>query len=794
MTAFLWVLFLMTVVFIGFFNLGLLWGSFAIAICLLLLTICHHFCPLIVWLDAIFIVLALLVNIYPLRRLILSRFIFKAANNSIPTLSETEKQALNAGTVSFEGDLFSGEPSFKKLLSFKKAELTEEEQEFLDGPTEELCRMLDDWQIFEDQDLPKKAWQFIKDQGFLSMIIPKEYGGKEFSACAHSAVILKLGSRNLPAAISVGVPNSLGPAELLLRYGTKKQKLYFLPRLAKGEELPCFALTGPSAGSDAASIPDFGVICYAEFDGKNTLGIRLNWNKRYITLAPVATLIGLAFKLRDPDHLLSQKEELGITCALIPRGLKGIEIGQRHNPLNIMFQNGPITGTNVFIPLDYIIGGQAMIGQGWRMLMECLSAGRAITLPSSGSSSAMVAAMASGCYSRIRHQFGLPIGRFLGVQESLARIGTNAYLNLAALNFVLARITEGAQPPVASAIVKYHTTERCRQAINDAMDIHGGKGLCLGPKNYLTSLYRCAPINITVEGANILTRNMIIFGQGSIRCHPYLLKEMSALTNNDLKSFDQVFFEHTQFLYKNVMRAFVHGATCAHLVPAPASRAKKRFKQLSRYCAAFALVADVVTITLGAKLKRQENISAKLGDVLSYLYLASACLKRFHEDGQPDGDMPIINYLCDSLFHDIEQTMGEVYDNLPNRMVACFLRAISFPWGFRQKKQSDRLVHEVAQLMLYPNESFERMTTGIFKTKIKDNFLANLAEAQKKVVDAEDLEKRVRQAQKQNIVTGLSEEDVVNDANNKGIINQKEHEQLLEVVRLRAAIIAVDAF
>lgn len=795
MAIVLWLICLCISTFVfAYFNLGLLavsalWGALIAG---LIFYYNFNFCIFLI--ASIFLLLALILNIKFIRRQIITRLIFKKAQKIMPPLSKTEEEAINAGTVSFEGELFSGLPCFKRLLALKQANLSPEEQAFLDGPTEILCTMLDDWQIFKDEDLPVEVWQFIKDQGFMGMIIPKEYGGKGFSAALHSAVILKVGSRNLVAAISLGVPNSLGPAELLLKYGTKEQKDYYLPRLARGEDVPCFALTGPLAGSDAASIPDYGILCFEDFEGTRTLGVRLNWNKRYITLAPIATLIGLAFKLRDPEHLLSNEEERGITCALIPSNLPGIQIGKRHNPLNIMFQNGPIVGTNVFIPLSYIIGGPEKIGQGWRMLMECLSVGRAITLPSSGSASAMVSALATGCYARIRHQFGLYIGGFGGVQELLARIGTNAYVNMAALQFVVARIDEGANPSVLSAIVKYHTTERCRQAINDAMDIHAGKGICLGPKNYMINLYRCVPVNITVEGANVLTRNLIIFGQGAIRCHPFLLKEMQALSANNLASFDELIFSHLGFIARNFSRALFHGMTYAVFASAPAGLNKRHFQHLARYCAAFALMADLISITMGASLKRKENISAMLGDILSYLFLLSACLKRFYDEGQNKADVPFINYLSASLLYDIEERMREIIHNLPNRFIAALLHAACLPLGRTQKKAPNVNTEQVAMLMLAPSESLERLSKGIYKTKRADNFLTLLQETRNKAIKAEELEKRVRIAQKQGLIYGLSEEDLVNAARQKNIIDDKEHSQLLELTKLRAEVIGVDAF
>lgn len=795
MITLLWIICCVILIFVvGFFRVSLLLSTVLFFVYLFLLTVYTNFSLVMLCIDALFVALAIMFNVKPLRRLLFTKHVLKILKASSPPLSKTEEQALTAGSVSFEGEIFSGKPDFTSMLAQKPAQLSKEEQAFLDGPTEELCLMVDDWQIYQDKDLSKEAWQFIKDKGFLSMIIPKKYGGLEFSAAAHSAVILKLGSRNLPAAISVGVPNSLGPAELILRYGTEEQKDYYLSRLARGDEIPCFALTGPTAGSDAASIPDFGILCYQEFNGTKTLGIRLNFEKRYITMAPIATVIGLAFKFYDPDHLLFEESYQGITCALIPRNLPGIEIGKRHIPQNIMFQNGPVSGRDVFIPLDYVIGGQAMIGQGWRMLMECLGAGRGITLPSAGSGNAMVAALTSGCYARIRHQFRLPIGRFEGVQEVLARIGANAYVNLSALKFILASIDRGEEPAVASAIVKYHTTERARQAVNDAMDIHGGKGICLGPKNYLSFLYDCLPINITVEGANILTRNVIIFGQGSLRCHPYLLKELKATADNDPVVFDDVFVKHMGFLLQNLMRSIFRSLTNAFVLRGPRSLLRRRFNQITRYSTNFALLVDAAVITIRGGLKRKENISSKLGDLLSNMYLATACLKRFHDDNQPKEDLPIVEYICDHLFHDIEQTMKDVCHNLPNKMIGFVLRCICLPWGITQNKPLDQVGQKVAALMLYPNPSFARMTDGIFKTDAGNNFFATLMRAQEIIVAMEKQEKMVSNAKEQRVITGLTEIDLINDAKQKGIISDSDANKLLEVAKLRAEIISVDEF
>lgn len=790
--VFTWILAFFVIVFVScLFDAGLRWTSFLLAILLLMMNIFYQFSAALLTVSLIFVVLVILLNIKPLRIKLLTSLIFNMAKKAIPTLSKTEKEALSAGSVSFERELFIGKPSFKDLLKQKPYVLSKEEEDFLSGPTTELCRMLDDWQIYKDKDLPSSVWQFIKEQGFLGMIIPKKYGGKEFSASLHSAVIMKVGSKNFVAAITIGVPNSLGPAELLLKYGTDEQKNYYLPRLALGDEIPCFALTGPLAGSDAASIPDYGIVSFKEINGEKTLGIRLNFDKRYITLAPVATLIGLAFKLKDPDHLLSDEEERGITCALISRDTPGIDIGKRHFPFDIMFQNGPIKGRDVFIPLSNIIGGQEQIGKGWRMLMECLSVGRAITLPSSSTASSMITILATGSYARIRHQFGLAIGRFEGVQQLLARMAANTYINSSALRFVLNRIDAKEDPSVLSAIVKYHTTERCRQVVDDGMDIHAGKAICLGPKNYMANLYRGVPINITVEGANILTRNMIIFGQGSIRCHPYLLKEMKSLADNDLVSFDDALFSHIGYMLHNGARAFAHAISNGMFLSAPPSLLEKHYKRIARLSIAYAFVADIMCTTFGSKLKRKESLSARLGDILSYLFLASSVLKSFHDEGEKKEALPLVDYACEWLFYDIEKSFNEVFNNLPQRFLACFMRSVCFFWGMRPRLPSDKKSEQVAELLISESETLDKMTDVIYK---ENNFLSTLQEAKQKIIDAHELEKRIYKAKKSGIIYGLNEEDVVNEARKKNLINDHEYETLLDIAKIRADIIAVDAF
>jgi len=665
-------------------------------------------------------VFVLLFGVPALRRLFISNFILKLFRKILPQVSQTEQEALDAGTVWWDGELFSGRPRWSRLLAMPKTGLSAAEQSFLDNEVEQLCGMLDDWDITHNRaDLSPETWQFIKDKGFFGMIIPQEYGGLEFSAQAHSAVVAKVSSRSGTAGVTVMVPNSLGPAELLLKYGTQPQKDQYLRRLAKGLEVPCFALTGPFAGSDAGAIPDYGFVCKGEFNGQqDVLGMRVTWEKRYITLAPVATLLGLAFKLYDPDHLLGAETELGITLALIPTNTPGVQVGRRHFPLNSAFLNGPTSGNDVFIPMEYIIGGMTRIGQGWRMLMDCLSVGRSISLPASAVGGAKLAVRSSGAYGRVRKQFHVPVGKFEGVEEALARIGGNTYLMEATRRMTALGVDLGEKPSVISAIAKYHCTERGRQVINDAMDVHGGKGICMGPDNYLARMYQQTPIGITVEGANILTRCLIIFGQGAVRAHPYVLREMQAAHSQNpqkaLLDFDAAFFGHLSFSLSNAVRSLLYALSGGCLIAVPTAQPTRRYYQsLTRYAASFAFAADIAMLVLGGTLKRREKLSARLGDVLSQLYLCSATLKKFEDDGRPQEDEPLLHWAVqDSLFR-LQTAFDGVMQNFPNRFFALLLRGLIFPLGQCRRPPSDELGHRVAKLMLEPGPSRDRLTDGI---------------------------------------------------------------------------------
>lgn len=738
-----------------------------------------------------------------LRINIVSSLVLRIFRKLLPQISQTEQEALDAGTVWWEGALFSGKPDWNQLLAYPKPELTPEEKAFLNGPVEQLCAMLDEWHItHERHDLPPHVWQFIRENRFFSLIIPKEYGGLGFSALAHSEVVMKISSRSNTAAVTVMVPNSLGPAELLLHYGTEEQKDHYLPRLANGSEIPCFALTGPDAGSDAGSIPDTGIVCRGVFDGQpDVLGIRINWEKRYITLGPVATLLGLAFRLYDPDGLLGNEKEIGITLALIPTSTLGIQIGRRHYPLNGVFQNGPNSGKDVFIPMDWVIGGQDKVGQGWRMLMNSLSVGRSISLPATSVGAAKLSAWSSGAYGRVRVQFKLPIGYFEGVEEALARIAGNTYMMDAARIMTAGAVDLGEKPSVISAIVKYHLTERSRQIINDAMDIHGGKGICLGPSNYLARTYQQTPVGITVEGANILTRNMIIFGQGAIRAHPFTLREIDAAWDQDkkrgLRTFDEALTGHIVFTFRNAFHSLIYGFSTRLVKDIPQNVTHETvnyYRQLTRFSAAFALLTDIAMLKLGGALKRRERLSARLGDILSMMYLCSATLKRFEDDGRPAADLPLLHWSVQDALYRTQQAFHEFLLNFPvSRTTRGLLRFIVFPRGMRCLPPADSLSHEVARLILTPGEVRDRLTAGIYLPEQDNEPLALLKKALACTIDCEPIEARLRQAVKDKAITA-HEHEQINQALAQGIITSKEAASLEQMKTLRRRVIMVDDF
>ncbi len=718
----------------------------------------------------------------------------------VPTISDTEREALEAGTVWWDGELFTGQPDWGRLLAMPPPRLSAEEQAFLEGPAETLCRMTDDWQVTHVlADLPPEVWRYMREQRFFAMIIPKRYGGLEFSPIAVAAVLTKLSSRSAVLASTVGVPNSLGPAELLLHYGTEEQRQQWLPALASGEEIPCFALTGPRVGSDAAALPDTGVICRGLWQGEEIIGMRLNWDKRYITLAPVATVVGLAFKLHDPEHLIGNKDEYGITAALVPANLPGVEIGRRHFPLNVPFQNGPTRGKDVFVPLDAIIGGIERAGQGWKMLVEQLSAGRGIILPSNAMGGNKAAAWASGAYTRLRRQFNLPVCEFEGVSEALARITGNTYIVNAAVSVTATAIARGEKPSVPSAILKYHCTELARQSANDAMDVHGGKGIILGPKNYLGRLYQGVPIAITVEGANILTRSLIIFGQGAIRCHPFVLKEMEAARDADhqrgLREFDRHLFGHIGYAVSNAARSFVLALTNARIGTAPVGGPTARFYQhVNRYSAAFALAADVAMLVIGGGLKRREALSARLGDVFSCIYLASMVLKHYENQGRPEADLPLVEWSCYTLLYKAQEQLHGFLRNFPNRWASLALRLCIFPRGRMYSAPADELGQQIVALVTRPTETRQRLCAGIHAPDEPGCPLGRLQAALEMAEALIPIEARVREATKAGLVKPAGPREMAVEALAKGVISEAEQQQLLDFDDAVMDLIGVDDF
>jgi len=722
-----------------------------------------------------------------LRANYLTKPIHKWAKGVLPALSQTEREALTAGEVWWEAELFSGNPDWAKLLNVKAPRLSAEEQAFLDGPCQELCGMIDDWQInHEAADLPAEVWQFLRDKKFFGMIIPKSHAGLEFSAFAHSEIVRFISTRSVATAVTVMVPNSLGPGELLHQFGTDEQKDYWLPRLADGRELPAFGLTSAEAGSDASAMVDDGVICQGDWNGEEVLGIRLNWVKRYITLAPVCTVLGLAFKLRDPDRLLGETEDIGITCALVPTDLDGVETGRRHLPSSTMFMNGPTTGKDVFIPIDHIIGGPEFAGKGWMMLMSALAAGRGISLPSMGCAAIALSAHTTGAYARIRQQFNLPIGKFGGVQARMGRLASDAYAMDAARHLTCAGLDEGRALSVISAIMKAHATFKMREALNDAMDVHSGKAVIDGPSNYLLPLYRAVPIGITVEGANIVTRSLIIFGQGSIRAHPHMLDNMLALQETDerksLEMFDKSFWAHVSHTTKTVFRAWGRALTGGRFAPAPdAGKATSIYRQLARWSAAYALTADFLFLTLGGELKRREMISGRMGDILSEMYILSAALKRWEDEGRQEADLPVLNYAAAEAFRQIQTTLDNVIVNLPARWAAGLLRFLTWP-ATTQRGPDDRLVATCSDLIFYPSDTRDRIIGNVHQGSERNGIMV-LNRCYAKVSEIEPVMKRLREADK-----------TPQEAFQAGILSEAEIKDIEEMNELVAQVVAVDEY
>ncbi|WAJ69002.1 acyl-CoA dehydrogenase [Catenovulum adriaticum] len=753
------------------------------------------------FLILLIIAIGILFGVKDIRQKYITEPVFKMFKRILPPMSETEKQAMEAGDVWWDGDIFSGKPDWQKLHQYPDVKLSADEQAFIDNQLETLLSMLDDFSIVhETKDLPESVWQYLKQEGFFAMIIPKKYGGLEFSATANSTIVTKIATRSVSTAVCVMVPNSLGPGELLMHYGTQDQKDRWLPGLANGTDVPCFALTGPEAGSDAGAIPDKGIICEQEFNGEKTLGIKLTWDKRYITLAPVATVLGLAFKLYDPEHLLGEEESLGITCALIPTDHPGVNIGDRHMPMGLAFMNGTTTGKDVFIPIDWIIGGPDYAGKGWRMLVECLSAGRGISLPALGSAVGHLTTKMTSAYCYIRKQFGLSIGRFEGVQESLARMGGTAYTTEAARRFTTSALDTGFSPSVVTAISKYHLTEMGREMINDAMDIHAGKGIQLGPKNYLAHLYWGVPVAITVEGANILTRNLMIFGQGATRCHPYVFAEMQAAADPDyqkgLNTFDGLLMKHMLHTGRNFGYALFHGLTLGKLSKAPvAGETAQYYQQLNRASAGLALVSDISMLILGGALKRKEMISARLGDIFSQLYLASAVLKRYEADGRQVSDLPFVHYAMQTALYKIGVAFDGYFNNFRPRWLAHVIKRVVFPFGIHYKQPSDILARALCRSLLKQNETREKITHLCYIGKGENDPTRVMESAFIAMQKCQPIELKISAAQKNNkIPRRVPFVEAIELALTANIINEDEAKQIRDAEKLRQSAIAVDSF
>ena len=755
------------------------------------------FWGLVFWIA--FLVPALLLGSPQLRMQWLSQPLLRRIRKVLPPMSDTERAAIEAGSVWWEAELFRGNPDWNLLQGYRLPELSAEEQAFIDGPVEQLCAMLDDWDITHNRmDLPPEVWDFLKQHGFFGMIIPRRYGGLEFSAHGHSCVVTKIAARSISAGVTVMVPNSLGPAELLLHYGTDAQKDHYLPRLADGREIPCFALTGPFAGSDAGAIPDTGVVCEGTYQGEHVLGLRLNWDKRYITLGPVATVLGLAFKVFDPDGLLGGEEELGITCALIPADTPGIEIGNRHFPLNAAFQNGPNSGKDVFIPMEFIIGGQENIGKGWRMLVESLSVGRGISLPAVGVAAGKACTRTTGAYAHLRKQFNTSIGKFEGVEEALARIGGHTYMMEAGRLLTLSGLDSGEKPSVITAILKCFNTEQMRQVVNDAMDVHGGRGICIGPSNYIARAYQTIPVGITVEGANILTRSMIIFGQGAIRCHPYLVREMEAATLEDFSAaeaaFDKALRGHAEYFLTNFCRAVIYGISGSRLAPAPyPGRIGAYYQRLGQMSAAFAVCADLVLMILGGSFKRKEKLSGRFADALSYMFYASAVLKKFEVDGQPRSDLPLVEWSAKYCLYQVQMALDEILRNFPIKWLGVIVRHSIFPLGLNLRQPNDSLSHRVASLLIRPGEARDRLTDGIYISNDPDDITGCLEDALHKVIRAEPIERRLRHDEL--FQHGLEDySQWIAGLREAGHIDGDEAEILLQAMAATTRVIMVDEF
>lgn len=785
----------------AFFRLSVLIWTVLIGAALVLITLMGHlslFSILLLWL--LYILSAGFANLHRLRQRYVLLPILSALKRRLPTISETEREAIEAGHTWWEKELFIGRPRWQNLFALPRPQLSKEEQLFLDVQVEHLCSLLDDWQALNhEHDLPQTVWDYLKQEGFFGLVVPKQYGGHGFSALAHSTIIMKIATRSVSAAVNTMVPNSLGPAELLLHYGTEAQKDHYLPRLAKGTEVPCFALTAPEAGSDAGAMPDTGIVCYGQYEGKEILGIRLNWDKRYITLAPIATVLGLAFYLYDPDQLLGNKAEIGITLCLLPTSCKGVEIGARHYPVYQAFMNGPTRGKDVFVPLDWIIGGPKMAGQGWKMLMECLSIGRSISLPALSTAYGKMVYRYTGAYAKVRKQFNVPLASFEGIEEVLGKIAGHMYVLEAARMMTASAIDLKVKPAIASAIAKYHMTELSRQLIANGMDIHAGHMVQMGPRNFLANAHIANPICITVEGANILTRNLIIFGQGAIRCHPYLLKEVALMSakEDQVAELDRTLLAHSGYFLSNLVRVLTYGLTGGKFIfTTMAHKKEKKYqRQLTRMSVALALLSDVSLLVLGGSLKRRERISARLGDILGQLYLASAVLKYFHDNGKPNTDVDYVCWTLQSCLHEIYIAADGLLDNFPYPWLGKCLRWAIFPFGQSYRFPKDALCKAIVSSMISHNALRDRLTRYCYNGHREEDLTCQLDKALSQVLIIEPIWKKLHESIQHGKIPRwhtLSERIAL--AQQNGTLTAEEARALAEYENLKNEIIKVNEF
>ncbi|MDN6276023.1 MAG: acyl-CoA dehydrogenase [Psychrobacter sp.] len=750
--------------------------------------------------------ICLVLLIDPIRQSLITKPVYKALGGAMPSMSDTEREALDAGTSWWEKELFMGAPNWEAFAEYPYPELSEEEQSFIDNEVETLCAMLDEWKIqHKDKELSPEAWRFIKANGFLGLIIPKEFGGLAFSSYAQSRVMSKIASRSPTAAVTCMVPNSLGPGELLMHYGTEEQKQHWLPGLANGDEIPCFGLTGPEAGSDAGAIPDTGVVCYGIHKGEQVLGLRMNFSKRWITLAPVATVVGLAFKMHDPEGLLGdlEKTDYGITCALVPASHQGVIIGPRHNPIGSPFMNGTVDGKDVFIPLDYIIGGVENAGRGWRMLMECLGVGRGISLPALSTSASEMTYLSVGAFAKVREQFKISVGKFEGVQDATSRMASNTYMLEAFRHLVTCGLNQGGTPSVMTAMAKYYATETMRSVVNDGMDVVGGRAVQMGPRNFLAVPYQAIPVSITVEGANILTRSLMIFGQGAMRCHPYLFDELQLLQSEDKKKatqeFDTLFFKHLGYTFNRGAKAFVAGYVGgSNKAPSFADGfSRPYYKHINRLSAGFALTADMALGLLAGDLKRKEVLSGRLADIHSHLFISTAILQFYENGSKSDAERLHAEVALQNSLYTIQEAFQSFFDNFPNRLAARLVSFVTFPSGRIFTPPSDELKRRLGDTFM---EDFEAnpfrdyLKTVIYYNTEEDDVTGRMEFAYQTLRGIEPLWQKFKKAEHKDSFEGLSFEDHVVYASQNGDITEEEAEVLIQYNAIRFDSLLTDVF